>query len=153
MNPYKILLVEDDAEISEMLKNYLETENCEVACALDGQQACAMFDDAAYDLVLLDMMIPKVSGMPEVVKKWADTHNFEDVSRLQDNILEDYASDFAKHAPKADVPKLGWIWDSIPKQLAKDNNKFIFSHVKEGKRSSELEAGTVFGGVGPNVFD
>lgn len=69
MNPYKILLVEDDAEISEMLKNYLETENCEVACALDGHQACAMFDHAAYDLVLLDMMIPKVSGMPEVVKK------------------------------------------------------------------------------------
>lgn len=80
-----------------------------------------------------------VGGMPEVVKKWADTHNFEDVSRLQDNILEDYASDFAKHAPKTVVPKLGWIWDSIPKQLAKDNNKFIFSHVKEGKRSGELE--------------
>ncbi len=69
-----------------------------------------------------------VGGMPEVVKKWVDTHN-----------CEDDASDFAKHAPKTDVPKLGWIWDSIPKQLAKDNNKFIFSHVKEGKRSSELE--------------
>lgn len=80
-----------------------------------------------------------VGGMPEVVKKWADTHNFEEVSRLQDNILSDYSSDFAKHAPKTDIPKLGWIWDSIPKQLARDNNKFIFSHVKEGKRSSELE--------------
>lgn len=63
MNPYKILLVEDDTEISEMLKNYLETETYEVACALDGQQACAMFDDTPYDLVLLDLMIPKVSGM------------------------------------------------------------------------------------------
>lgn len=63
MNPYKILLVEDDAEISEMLKNYLATENYEVACALDGQQACAMFDDTSYDLVLLDLMIPKISGM------------------------------------------------------------------------------------------
>lgn len=63
MNPYKILLVEDDAEISEMLKNYLATENYEVACALDGQQACTMFDDASYDLVLLDLMIPKISGM------------------------------------------------------------------------------------------
>ena len=51
----------------------------------------------------------------------------------------DYSSDFAKHAPKTDIPKLGWIWDSIPKQLAKDNNKFVFSHVKAGKRSSELE--------------
>ncbi len=63
MNPYKILLVEDDAEISEMLKNYLATENYEVACAFDGQQACAMFDEAPYDLILLDLMIPKVSGM------------------------------------------------------------------------------------------
>lgn len=63
MNPYKILLVEDDTEISEMLKNYLATENYEVACALDGQQACTMFDGASYDLILLDLMIPKVSGM------------------------------------------------------------------------------------------
>lgn len=80
-----------------------------------------------------------VGGMPEVVKKWADTHNFDEVSRLQDTILEDYGSDFAKYAPKTDIPKLGWIWNSVPKQLAKDNNKFVFSHVKEGKRSNELE--------------
>lgn len=80
-----------------------------------------------------------VGGMPEVVKKWTDTHNFEEIERLQDNILLDYSSDFSKYAPRTDVPKLGWIWDSIPKQLAKDNNKFVFSHVKEGKRSAELE--------------
>ena len=80
-----------------------------------------------------------VGGMPEVVAKWVETHNFEKVEQLQDNILQDYGSDFAKHAPKQDIPKLGWIWESIPKQLAKDNNKFVFSHVKEGKRSAELE--------------
>lgn len=80
-----------------------------------------------------------VGGMPEIVAKWVETHNFESVERLQDNILQDYSSDFSKHAPKTEIPKLGWIWDSIPKQLAKDNNKFVFSHVKEGKRSSELE--------------
>ena len=80
-----------------------------------------------------------VGGMPEVVAKWVETHNFEKVGALQDNILIDYSSDFGKYAPRTDIPKLGWIWDSIPKQLAKDNNKFVFSHVKEGKRSSELE--------------
>ena len=80
-----------------------------------------------------------VGGMPEVVAKWVETHNFEKIEKLQDNILLDYSSDFAKHAPKADIPKLGWIWDSIPKQLAKDNNKFVFSHVKAGTRSKELE--------------
>lgn len=80
-----------------------------------------------------------VGGMPEVVAKWVETHNFEKVEKLLDNILLDYSIDFAKHAPKADIPKLGWIWESIPKQLAKDNNKFVFSHVKAGKRSHELE--------------
>lgn len=80
-----------------------------------------------------------VGGMPKVVKKWVDTHHFEEISHLQDNILADYGSDFAKHAPKTDIPKLGWIWDSVPKQLAKDNHKFVFSHVKEGKRAGELE--------------
>ncbi|MGN1343594.1 MAG: ATP-binding protein [Traorella sp.] len=80
-----------------------------------------------------------VGGMPEAVSKWVQTHNFEQVEKIQENILSDYSNDFSKHAPIQDVPKLGWIWDSIPKQLAKDNNKFVFSHVKVGKRAAELE--------------
>lgn len=82
-----------------------------------------------------------VGGMPEVVNKWVATHDFSQVERIQDNILMDYSSDFSKHAPKAEIAKLGWIWESIPKQLAKENHKFIFSHVKEGKRSKDLEDG------------
>lgn len=80
-----------------------------------------------------------VGGMPEAVLKWRDTHDIAAVEHIQDNILTDYADDFSKHAPKTDVPKLGWIWDSIPIQLAKENNKFVFSHVKQGKRSADLE--------------
>lgn len=80
-----------------------------------------------------------VGGMPEAVATWVETHNFAEVTSLQDNILQDYANDFAKYAPLTDVPKLHWIWESIPKQLARENNKFIFSHVKEGKRSKDLE--------------
>lgn len=63
MNINKILLVEDDTEISEMLKNYLTIENYEVVCATDGQQACTYFDNSTFSLVLLDLMIPKISGM------------------------------------------------------------------------------------------
>lgn len=80
-----------------------------------------------------------VGGMPEVVKKWVNTHDYVDVDKIQDNILTDYSSDFSKHAPINDIPKLGWIWDSVSQQLAKENNKFVFSHVKAGKRSAELE--------------
>lgn len=58
-----ILLVEDDPEICEMLKSYLTAENFEIICAPDGQEACQQFDTQHFDLVLLDLMIPKISGM------------------------------------------------------------------------------------------
>ncbi len=63
----KILLVEDDTEISEMLKNFLMTENFEVVTAYDGKSACEKFFADEYSIVLLDLMIPKMSGM-EVMK-------------------------------------------------------------------------------------
>lgn len=59
----KILLIEDDIEISEMLCSYLIAENFEVVCATDGQKACEAFDIGSYSIVLLDLMIPKITGM------------------------------------------------------------------------------------------
>jgi len=80
-----------------------------------------------------------VGGMPEVVNTWIETHDLDEIEEVQSGILKDYADDFSKHAPVEEVPKIRWIWDSVPVQLAKENNKFVFSHVKEGKRSAELE--------------
>lgn len=80
-----------------------------------------------------------VGGMPEAVNEYTETHNFETVAEIQDEILADYADDFSKHAPTSEIDKIRMIWDSVPKQLAKENNKFVFSHVKEGKRAHELE--------------
>lgn len=59
----KLLLVEDDPEICEMLGSYLAAENFEVDCACDGEQACQTFDSGTYHIVLLDLMIPRISGM------------------------------------------------------------------------------------------
>lgn len=81
-----------------------------------------------------------VGGMPDVVKAYAESSDYDVVAEIQDEILSDYADDFSKHAPVAEIEKIRMIWDSIPKQLAKENNKFVFSHVKEGKRGHELEA-------------
>lgn len=64
----KLLLVEDDMEISRMLGDYLETENYEVIYAADGEEALKKFQEDAYGLVLLDLMIPKASGM-EVMRR------------------------------------------------------------------------------------
>ena len=81
-----------------------------------------------------------VGGMPEAVKEFAESGDYAEVAKIQDEILSDYSDDFSKHAPISEIEKIRIIWDSIPKQLAKENNKFVFSHVKEGKRAHELEA-------------
>ena len=81
-----------------------------------------------------------VGGMPEVVNEYVTTRDLRTVGEIQDEIIADYADDFSKHAPVAEIEKIRMIWKSVPKQLAKENNKFVFSHVKEGRRAHELEA-------------
>lgn len=69
----KILLIEDDIEISTMLKNFLTTENFEVVTAYDGENACEKFFADNFSLVLLDLMIPKMNGI-EVMGKIRESH-------------------------------------------------------------------------------
>lgn len=59
----KILLIEDDVEISDMLKKFLETQGFQVTAAYEGESACERFFEQEYALVLLDLMIPKMNGM------------------------------------------------------------------------------------------
>ncbi len=80
-----------------------------------------------------------VGGMPEVVKSFANNHDFEEVRVLQNNILVAYENDFAKHAPDRIVPRIRIVWNSIPAQLAKENKKFIFSAIRKGARSKDYE--------------
>ena len=47
--------------------------------------------------------------------------------------------EFGKHAPIEDVPKIRYIWQSLPSQLAKENKKFLYSVVKPGARAREYE--------------
>ena len=60
---HKILLVEDDVEISEMVSVQLTKEGFDLVTAFDGEEAIANFAKYAFDLVILDLMIPKVSVM------------------------------------------------------------------------------------------
>ena len=66
----KILIIEDDIDIQDILKNHLIDAGYEVAVASDGVAGIAMFDDT-IDLVLLDIMLPKIDGygVCEVIRK------------------------------------------------------------------------------------
>ncbi len=61
--PPKILLVEDEASLVETVRYALEREGFEVDVALDGQAALERFAADAPDLVILDLMLPAVSGL------------------------------------------------------------------------------------------
>jgi len=80
-----------------------------------------------------------VGGMPEAVGNHVDAGDTRITRQIQNEILDSYLLDFAKHAPAMDIPKLGLIWDSIPRHLAKENKKFMFSAVKKGARAREYE--------------
>ena len=58
-----ILLVEDDLSIGEMVVNYLSGEGFQVVHAQDGEEALLYFSKHSFDLILLDLMLPKLNGM------------------------------------------------------------------------------------------
>ena len=62
MNKERILIVDDDKNICELLRLYLEKEGYETAMAHDGENALNVFEESAFDLVLLDVMMPRVDG-------------------------------------------------------------------------------------------
>ena len=80
-----------------------------------------------------------VGGMPEAVNHFAVTGSGREAREIQEEIIKSYVLDFAKHAPATDIPKLTQIWDSIPRHLARENKKFVFSAVKKGARARAYE--------------
>jgi|TARA_R110002020_G_scaffold316899_2_gene532343 two-component system, OmpR family, phosphate regulon response regulator PhoB len=62
MKPF-VLIAEDESAVSELLLYNLKKEDYDVAVAADGEEALMMIDERAPDLILLDWMLPKVSGI------------------------------------------------------------------------------------------
>jgi len=70
-----------------------------------------------------------VGGMPEAVDNFAKNHNFDDVRKIQNALINGFVSDFSKYNTAFDTLKTKMVWDSIPSQLAKDNSKYIFKYI------------------------
>ncbi len=59
----RILLVDDERAIQTLLSYPLQKDGYDVTCASDGREALARFDDGQYDLVVLDVMMPRLDGL------------------------------------------------------------------------------------------
>ena len=78
-----------------------------------------------------------VGGLPEVVNTFLETKNIELTYKVQRNLIAGYEEDMVKYADDADKSRIRECFESIPKQLAKDNKKFQYSVVRKGGRSSQ----------------
>lgn len=68
----KILIVEDDKNLSDLMKMELEYEDFEICRAFDGKEAFSVFSEAHPDLILLDIMLPEMDGY-QVIRKLRKT--------------------------------------------------------------------------------
>ncbi len=78
-----------------------------------------------------------IGGMPEVVKDFIKTHNYESVDLIQKRILQEKRDDILKYAPNFYVKKILQVWDSVPAQLTKDNKKFMYGFIDPKARARE----------------
>lgn len=79
-----------------------------------------------------------VGGMPDAVQSFVDNHDVAQVLQIQRDIVRAYEDDMVKYAPGKDKPLIKQCFQSIPKQLAKENKKFQYSLVKKGSTASRF---------------
>ncbi|MCR6513859.1 MAG: response regulator transcription factor [Clostridium chrysemydis] len=63
-----ILVVDDDKDIRELVEAYLKAEGYIVDKASDGEEALSLIEEKAYDLVILDIMMPKIDGIETLIR-------------------------------------------------------------------------------------
>ena len=79
-----------------------------------------------------------VGGMPQAVKDWVETKDFDEVDRTKRNILSLYRSDISKYASGQEA-RVTKIFDTIPSQLQKHEKKFKLSALGKGTRGRNVE--------------
>ena len=88
-----------------------------------------------FENLFMDYCI--VGGMPNVVRNYIEKNTFENISKLQSQIIEDYKEDIKKYVEGIDKTKVLNIFNQIPSQLAKENKKFQYSLINKHARSKD----------------
>lgn len=78
-----------------------------------------------------------VGGMPDAVQTFVDSKQMNEVLRIQRDIVRSYEDDMVKYAEKKDKSRIKECFQSIPRQLAKENKKFQYSVVRKGSTAAK----------------
>lgn len=110
---FRLLVVEDDRDTAALVKAGLETEDMQVEIAYDGQEGLEKFKEGEYDLVLLDLQMPKMTGeeLLKVIRKenpyidiivYTNYEKFADIKKLVNLGINGYVN----KGPNADLNEL-----------------------------------------------
>ena len=80
-----------------------------------------------------------VGGMPDAVQTFVDTKRMDEVLQIQKDIVRAYEDDMVKYSDRKDKSRIRECFQSIPKQLSKENKKFQYSLVRKGSTASKYE--------------
>ena len=148
-----ILLIDDDAELAELLTEYLETENFKVTSCLDGASGLAKAFDDSFDLILLDVMMPILNGF-EVLKALGGNHKTpilmltakgDDNDRILGLELgaDDYLAKPFKHREllariKAILRRISIVKSQNTAEVTAPNQQLTINHVKVNQATREI---------------
>lgn len=100
-------------------------------CGASGRKAYTIIRTFADRYIHWLKLYYYIGGMPEAVNDYAENGDITSVREIQKQILELYEQDFSKHTPDTELARLRMVWNSVPLQLAKENKKFFFGHLKQ----------------------
>lgn len=106
-------------------------------CLEDEEPVPELIHQQMMDLFLRYVI---VGGMPEAVNTFVDTYNLDKVRKVQTRIIDEYKDDMVKYSDQSIKSNIRECFESIPRQLAKENKKFQYSVVKKNARSSSYES-------------
>lgn len=127
----KILIVEDEERLRNLIRDYLVNEKYEVDLAGNGEEGLLMALDKEYDLILLDIMMPFMDGfeMLKNLRKTKDTRvYFLTAKTMDEDLVNAYkigADDFIAKpfSPKVLVLKINALFSRIDEETGKSKNK------------------------------
>jgi CheY-like chemotaxis protein len=118
-SPGRILLVEDDGDLLEVLQYVLEDEGYEVSTSTDGPDAIALATATPFDLVILDISLATMNGVEVARALRADTRTAGIAIAIHTGLAESAVraqfTDYDLFMPKVDDVNvlLGWVNDAI----------------------------------------
>lgn len=119
---------------------FLEGSDVSLSNYLESVSAIEPLPDIFYNALLEKFKMYFISGgMPEAARCLVTENNIELTEKHLKDILSAYMLDISKHALIKDFAKIGYVWNSMPSQLGRENKKFLYQTVKPGARAREYE--------------